>query len=83
MSKIKPLPYRKVRKKLKKFGVEERKGKKAGKGSHRTFIKPENEDGTGPFTTVKHHGDGTELGYRTIENLLEIFGIDEDDFLNA
>jgi len=54
----KPLKYRELRKKLRKFGVQE--FRKRGKGSERMLHHP-NINGRPVWYPIKCHGEGDEL----------------------
>ena len=73
----KPLPYRELRKRLKKFGVREVPGR--GKGSERMLLKPESPGSKrGPTYPIKCHGEGDEISVGSIKAALRRFDIDPD-----
>ena len=76
----KPIKFRELCKKLKKYGVEKFPSKR-GKGSEVLFLLPDPPGSKqGPQYPVKHHGDGTEISIGVITALLRRFDIDPDDF---
>jgi hypothetical protein len=78
MGNLRPLSYRDLRKRLKKYGVEERRH---GKGSHRIFIRPNVPGGNkGPQYPVRCHGEGDEIKAPVINALLRVLNIDPNDF---
>jgi predicted RNA binding protein YcfA (HicA-like mRNA interferase family) len=78
MGNPRPLSYRDLRKRLKKYGVEERRH---GRGSHRILIRPNVPGGNqGPQYSVRCHGEGDEIKIPVINSLLDRFNIDPDDF---
>lgn len=80
MPQRKPLRYRELLKKLKKFGVVELPSKR-GKGSEKILLRPIKEGSDkGPTYPIKNHGDGTELGLGTIRACLNRLGIPEQEF---
>lgn len=78
MGNPRPLTYRDLRKRLKKFGVEERRH---GKGSHLILIRPNVPGGNqGPQYPVAPHGEGDEIKMPIIKSLLRVLNIDPNDF---
>ncbi len=73
----KPLQYRILRKKLRKFGVTEDKSR--GKGSERILFHP-NINGKPKIFTVKCHGEGTELSKNVVRAAREKFNIEIEEF---
>jgi len=73
----KPLQYRILRKKLRKFGVTEDKSR--GKGSERILSHP-NINGKPKIFTVKCHGEGAELSRNIVRAAREKFNIKIEKF---
>ena len=74
-----PLTYKKLIKKLKKYGIVVLP--KRGKGSEGILLKPESPNSKkGPQIPIKHHGDSTEYSKRVIQSILRRFDIPEEDF---
>jgi hypothetical protein len=81
MGKPHPLSYRELRKKLKKFGVEEKDDGSSGKGSHRILILPETPGANrGPQISVRCHGEGDEISAPVIKAVLRRFEINSKEF---
>lgn len=72
-----PLKYRELRKKLRKFGVKEIV--KRGKGSERMFFHP-NIYGCPAWYPVKCHGEGTEISKAVVGAARRAFRISPQDF---
>jgi len=80
MPQRRPLRYRELLKKLKKFGVIELHSKR-GKGSERILLRPiKKGSNKGPTYPIKYHGEGTELGLGTIRACLNRLNIAEKEF---
>lgn len=77
--KPRPLKYRELLARLKKYGVIELPHR--GKGSERVLLKP-TEPGSlkGPQFPVKCHGESTEIKKPVITAILNRFDILKDDF---
>ncbi|MFQ6054778.1 MAG: type II toxin-antitoxin system HicA family toxin [Methanosarcinales archaeon] len=77
MSKKRRLKYRKLRKKLLKFGFEEQKSR--GKGSHRIFYH-KNFRGKKRFHPVKCHSEDQELSIKALESIRRAFDLTVEEF---
>jgi len=73
----KPLKYRELRKKLRKFGVQE--FRKRGKGSERMLHHP-NINGRPVWYPIKCHGEGDELSRHIVRAARERFNIKLEEF---
>jgi len=73
----KPLKYREIKKKLKRFGVIE--DKKRGKGSERMLYHP-NINGKPEWYPVKCHGEGDELSKHLVRAVRQRFNIKVEEF---
>jgi len=75
----KPLRYRELLRRLRKYGVVE--VAKRGKGSERILLRPEAPGSKrGAIYPIKHHGAHTEITIPVIEAALRCFGIEAADF---
>jgi predicted RNA binding protein YcfA (HicA-like mRNA interferase family) len=72
-----PLRYRELYKKLRKFGVIEKSGR--GKGSERILYHPD-INGRPKFTVVKCHGEGVELSKQVVRIVRDTFNISKKQF---
>ena len=73
----KPLKYRELRKKLRKFGVQE--FRKRGKGSERMLHHP-NINGRPVWYPIKCHGERDELSRYIVRAARERFNIKLEEF---
>lgn len=73
----KPLKYRELRKKLKRFGVQPYTER--GKGSNRGFYHPD-INGKPAWIFVKCHGEGDELSKEVVRATRQRFNIELEEF---
>lgn len=82
MSKLSPLAYRVLIKKLESFGIKVMKSR--GKGSEVILLIPIQPGSTkGPQYPMTHHSDNHEIAIGTISAILRRFNINRNDFLKA
>ncbi len=79
MARARPLRFRELFKKLKKYNVQIIKGR--GKGSEIVLLRPtEPGSNKGPTYPIKHHSDNDVLRVGTIDACLRRLGIPKEEF---